>query len=49
MPSPKMVKKLEKIKAKGIKVEYPPAPWFTYKQEQIEKERENYQKRLDGN
>jgi hypothetical protein len=29
MPSPKKVKKLEKLKEKGMDVEYPNAPWFT--------------------
>ena len=33
MPSPKRVKKLEKLKDKGIEVEYPDAPWFTYNKE----------------
>jgi len=29
MPSPKALEKLEKIREKGINVEYPRAPWFT--------------------
>ena len=33
MPSPKRVKKLEKLRDKGIEVEYPDAPWFTYNKE----------------
>jgi len=35
MPSPKKVKKLEKLKTKGIDVSYPDAPWFTYNKEQL--------------
>jgi len=38
MPSPKKVKKLEKLREKGLDVEYPNAPWFTENQEAIEKE-----------
>ena len=38
MPSPKKVKKLEKIREKGMDVEYPNAPWFTENREAIEKE-----------
>jgi hypothetical protein len=38
MPSPKRVKKLEKLRAKGIEVEYPDAPWFTYNKEALEQE-----------
>ena len=29
MPPPKRVKKLEKLKEKGLDVDYPRAPWFT--------------------
>lgn len=28
MPPPKKVKKLEKLKEKGLEVEYPRAPWY---------------------
>jgi len=35
MPSPKKVKKLEKLREKGLKVNYPDAPWFTYNQEAL--------------
>lgn len=38
MPSPKKVKKLEKLRAKGIDVVYPDAPWFTYNKEALEQE-----------
>ncbi len=47
MPYPKKLKKLEKIKEKGINVEYPVTPWFTNNQESIEKEKEDRQKRID--
>lgn len=36
MPSPKKVKKLEKLAEKGMTVEYPNAPWFTENREAIE-------------
>jgi len=29
MPPNKQIKKLERLKAKGIEVSYPDAPWFT--------------------
>ena len=29
MPPNKKIKKLEKLKAKGLEVTYPSAPWFT--------------------
>jgi hypothetical protein len=29
MPSPKVVKKLEKLREKGLDVQYPTAPWFS--------------------
>ena len=29
MPAPKVVKKLEKLREKGIDVTYPNAPWFS--------------------
>jgi|TARA_B110000285_G_scaffold234490_1_gene311650 hypothetical protein len=47
MPSPKRVKKLEKIRAKGIEVEYPPAPWFTDNQEALEHEEAERQRRIN--
>lgn len=28
MPPPKIIKKLEKLKEKGLNVEYPRAPWL---------------------
>lgn len=46
MPSPKKVKKLEKIRAKGIDVEYPNAPWYTENREAIEKDRLARTKRI---
>ena len=44
MPTPKKVRKLEKLKQKGLDVSYPRAPWFTdnvesLKQEQIDREK----------
>jgi hypothetical protein len=39
MPPPKAVKKLEKMKRKGLEVEYPRAPWFTDNEEALKKER----------
>ena len=29
MPAPKTVKKLERLREKGMEVQYPKAPWFT--------------------
>lgn len=46
MPSPKVVKRLERIKSKGIEVTYPDAPWFTYHQEELQKEREDRERRI---
>lgn len=46
MPSPKRVKKLEKLRAKGLEVSYPDAPWFTYQREQLEAEAEAAKKRI---
>jgi large subunit ribosomal protein L15 len=46
MPSPKKVKKLEKIRDKGIEVEYPAAPWFTDNKEALAKEEEEKQRRI---
>ena len=47
MPPPKMVKRLEKMRSRGIEVEYPPAPWFTDNKESLEKEAAERQKRMD--
>jgi len=47
MPSPKKVKKLEKIRAKGIDVSYPAAPWFTNNEEALEQEAAERQRRMD--
>jgi large subunit ribosomal protein L15 len=38
MPPPKVVKKLEKIRNKGMEVEYPAVPWFDRDQSVLEKE-----------
>ena len=46
MPAPKIVKKLEKIREKGIEVEYPSAPWFTDNAEQHQKEKAERERRI---
>lgn len=46
MPSPKVVKNLEKVKAKGIEITYPDAPWFTSNQEELKKEKEERERRI---
>lgn len=38
MPPPKKVKKMEALRRKGLSVDYPDAPWFTYNVDKIEKE-----------
>jgi hypothetical protein len=48
MPSPKKLRKLEKIKEKGIEVNYAPAPWFTDNQDKILQEKEQRQQRIDS-
>jgi len=40
MPKPKQLKKLEKVKSKGIDVVYPRTPWFTDNVEAMKKENE---------
>lgn len=43
MPPPKKVKKMEKLREKGLEVQYPRAPWYTDNVEKIlaeEKEKE---------
>ena len=46
MPSPKRVKKLERLRAKGLDVSYPDAPWFTYHREQLAAEAEATKQRI---
>lgn len=46
MPAPKVVKKLEKLREKGLDVEYPNAPWFTENIEAHKKESEERQRRI---
>eukprot|EP00350_Pseudokeronopsis_sp_OXSARD2_P002348 CAMPEP_0170559418 /NCGR_PEP_ID=MMETSP0211-20121228/42542_1 /TAXON_ID=311385 /ORGANISM="Pseudokeronopsis sp., Strain OXSARD2" /LENGTH=98 /DNA_ID=CAMNT_0010872409 /DNA_START=208 /DNA_END=500 /DNA_ORIENTATION=+ len=46
MPSPKNVMKLEKIRAKGIEVSYPRAPWYTDNVEKILEEAKETEKRI---
>ena len=46
MPPAKKLKKLEKIRKKGIEVEYPRTPWFTDNVEALNKEEADRKKRL---
>uniref|UniRef100_A0A7S3MZV7 Large ribosomal subunit protein uL15/eL18 domain-containing protein n=1 Tax=Strombidium inclinatum TaxID=197538 RepID=A0A7S3MZV7_9SPIT len=46
MPPQKTIKKLEKIRAKGIEVNYPMTPWFDNNKERLAKEKEEQQKRI---
>ena len=38
MPPPKKVKKLEKLRSKGIDVEYPRTPWYTDNEDALKAE-----------
>lgn len=46
MPPNKKIKKLEKLKAKGMEVSYPSAPWFTDNYDQIMEERAEKKRRM---
>lgn len=46
MPAPKKLKKLERLRKKGLDVEYPRAPWFTDNVDALEKEKEDRKKRI---
>jgi hypothetical protein len=46
MPPQKRVIKLEKLKDKGLEVEYPRAPWYTDNKEAILAEEEERVKRM---
>lgn len=46
MPHNKSIKKLEKLKQKGLEVEYPSAPWFTDNYEKIQSERAEKKRRM---
>jgi hypothetical protein len=46
MPPQKRVIKLEKLKDKGLEVEYPRAPWYTDNKEAILTEEEKRVKRM---
>ena len=46
MPPNKQIKKLEKLKSKGLEVFYPSAPWFTDNFEQIMAERAEKKRRM---
>ena len=46
MPPPKKVKKLEKLKEKGLDVEYPRAPWYTDNKDAILAEAAERERRI---
>ena len=46
MPPPKKVKKLEKLREKGLTVEYPRAPWYNDNVEQILAEEKEKERRI---
>ena len=46
MPPPKTVKKLEKLREKGLEVSYSPAPWYMDNVEALRKEVEERQRRI---
>jgi len=46
MPPPKKVLKLEKLRAKGLDVDYPAAPWYTDNRQAIEKEKSDRVQRM---
>lgn len=47
MPPPKEVMKLEALKAKGLDVSYPKAPWFNDRQEALEAEAVEKKRKFD--
>jgi len=47
MPPPKAIVKLEKLREKGLDVEYPRAPWYTDNEEQIKADKAERQRRID--
>ena len=46
MPPPKKVKKLEKLREKGLEVDYPRAPWYTDNKEEILAEAAEKERRM---
>lgn len=46
MPSPKKLKKLEKLRDKGLDVKYSDAPWYTYNKEALEQEKIDRERRI---
>ena len=46
MPHNKALKKLEKMKSKGLDVSYPNTPWFTDNYEKIHAERDEKKRRM---
>lgn len=49
MPPPYRVKKLEKLREKGIDVDYPKAPWYTDNIEKLKAEAEEKERRINDN
>ena len=47
MPPQKRLKKLEKLKEKGLEVEYPRTPWFTDNKEEILAEAAEKERRIN--
>lgn len=47
MPPPKKVKKLERLREKGIDVEYPRAPWYTDNIDKLNEEAEEKERRIN--
>lgn len=46
MPHNKAIKKLERLKKKGMEVSYPSAPWLTDNYEKIQEEKAEKQRRI---
>ena len=46
MPPNKQIKKMERLRSKGLEVSYPSAPWFTDNLEEIQKERDDKKRRI---
>jgi len=46
MPAPYKVKKLEKLREKGIDVEYPRAPWYNDNEEKIKADAAEKERRM---
>ena len=46
MPTPKKVRKLERLRKKGLEVEYPHTPWFNDNVDALDKERADRKTRI---